>query len=125
MEIMNKRFPGLTAAFKRLRESKKLIELRDSHKKASAQNTEQDLDPEELPDPAAPEQGTSAQPEPEGASGRQDDLHQITALKNFVDTFITCSLHTGTVGAVVAKYACEVQTHGHTSTCKKYQTKCR
>ena len=122
---MNKMFPGITAAFKRLRESKKLIELRPSRKEPAAQETEIEVeDPDELPDPAAPVQGPSTQPGPEGA-GRQDDLHQITALKNFVDTFITCSLHEGTVGAVVAKYACEVQTHGHTSTCKKYQTKCR
>ena len=124
MEVMSKLFPGITAAFKRLRENKKLIKLRLSRKEDVAQETEQDLDPDELPDPAAPVQGPSTQPEAKGA-GRQDNLHQITALKNFVDTFITCSLHQGTVGAVVAKFACEVQTHGHTSTCKKYQTKCR
>ena len=92
MEIMNKMFPGITAAFKRLRESKKLIELRPSRKVPAALETEQDDDPDELPDPAAPVQDTSNQPEPEGAA-RQDALHQITALKNFVDTFITCSLH--------------------------------
>ena len=42
------------------------------------------------------------------------------ALKNFVDEFITCSLHPATVGEDVAKLASEVNRHHHTKTCRKY-----
>ena len=48
------------------------------------------------------------------------------ALTNFIDEFITCSLHKGSVGETVVKIAQEVQTHRHTQTClKKGGSSCR
>ena len=53
-------------------------------------------------------------------------LKATTALINYVDEFITCSLHKGSVGETVVRIAQEVQTHRHTQTClKKGATSCR
>ena len=43
----------------------------------------------------------------------------------FVDTFSTVSLHPAIVGPVAAAIASQVNTHSHTKTCRKYNTKCR
>ena len=49
-----------------------------------------------------------------------------TALINFIDEFITCSLHKGSIGETVVRIAEEVQTHRHTQTClKKGGSSCR
>ena len=49
----------------------------------------------------------------------------FVTLKNFIDSFVTCSIHKGTVGKDVAKIANEVQKHQHTKTCRKNGTECR
>ena len=49
------------------------------------------------------------------------DIDQISILRTFIDTFISCSLQNKTVSQIVK----EVQIHHHTKTCRKYGSKCR
>ena len=49
------------------------------------------------------------------------DIDQISILRTFIDTFISCSLQNKTVSQIVK----EVQIHHHTKTCHKYGSKCR
>ena len=49
----------------------------------------------------------------------------LNCLVNFIDTFVTVSTHSPTVGDTVAKYVTEVQKHHHTKTCRKHSSVCR
>ena len=45
----------------------------------------------------------------------------MVTIRNFIDTFISCSLQDETVSHIVR----EVQIHNHSKTCRKYGSKCR
>ena len=63
---------------------------------------------------------------PEALKSRLSPFMATTALTNFIDEFITCSLHKGSIGEAVVRIAEEVQTHRHTQTClKKGGSSCR
>ena len=49
------------------------------------------------------------------------DSDQMTTVRNFIDTFISCSLQDENVSHLVK----EVQIHNHSKTCRKYGSRCR
>ena len=49
------------------------------------------------------------------------DDDQMVTIRNFINTFISCSLQDETVSHIVR----EVQIHNHSKTCRKYGSKCR
>ena len=72
-----------------------------------------------LRDDKVPEHVERSKPIPEALQSRIMPLMATKALINFIDAFITCSLHKGSVGETVVLIAQEVQTHHHTKTCLK------
>ena len=79
-----------------------------------------------LRDDEVPQHVERSKPIPEALRPRIMPFMATKALTNFIDEFITCSLHKGFIGEAVVLIAQEVQTHHHTKTCfKRGGSSCR
>ncbi len=115
IEKMDEKYPGIKSAYTSMYVGRRLWDLA----KNDNENTEIIAEGEENKENENKGKTENVRKET-GAERLRKRKREVKALTEMVDTYVTCSLNTNTVGREAAAIAEETQKHNHTMSCRKY-----